>query len=122
MRQAICTLLSIIPLLTIPLYASAEEICFPLPAANRLLQAVEAGEQCLNESLPAADGIIAIQEERIVEVTAERDRAVSDLKEGDKRCEEAVKASRGSWFQRARAAGGWMGLGAVIAAVAILLL
>ena len=122
MRKAIVVLLSTMILVAIPLYTNAEEICFPVPEAQRLLMEVEAGRQCLTESLPAADGVIAVQAERIAEVTGERDKAVSDLKDGGKRCEEAVKEARGTWFQRAKSAGGWMGIGGVIAAIAILLL
>ncbi len=102
--------------------ANSEEICFPVPDAQRLLVDVEAGRQCLAEYKPAADNVIALQEERIVQLTEERDKATAALSNGDNACAEAVNAARGTWWERARKAGGWMGIGGIIAAVAILLL
>lgn len=115
-------LLSIALTLTFAAPAFSEELCFSVPEAKRILADLEAGRQCVNEYRPAADNVITLDEERIDELRAERDKAVDNLKQGDKACEDAVKAAQGTWWERTRKAGGWMGLGAVVAAVAILLL
>lgn len=98
------------------------EICFPDPDASRLLKAVEKDLPDCLAGAERADETIEAQENRIDELRAERDQCAKDAKEAAKASEQAVNAAGGSWWQRIRSAGGWMGLGAIVAIVGMLAL
>lgn len=100
----------------------APVVCFPEPAAKNLLRAVKKDLPDCQAGAARADETIEAQENRIEELRDERDRCAEASKEAAKAGEAAVKAASPSWFQRAKSAGGWMGLGAIMAIVAIILL
>ena len=136
---------AIIPLLCFPALVAGQdapgrppvvaEMCFPLPVAERLLEqieripglegeatACEAYQAGAEKAIEACEARADTLSGRVDGLTSERDEARKLYDEQKKAGEAAAKAASPSWWQRAKSAGGWMGLGAVVAAVAILLL
>lgn len=117
----IAALVGLIALLVVVPIARSEEICFEVPVARQLLEAVEEGKFCEAERAALETGS-AEQAERIKQLASERDRCLENGEKAAKSCQEAVKAAKGSWWSRLKSGVSWMGAGATLALIAVLLI
>lgn len=116
--------LILVAVLILPAFAD-NTVCTSAPDAKRIVDEITACreyETVAEEDIEALKAQRGLMAERIDAVSGERDEARKLYDEQKKAGEQAVQAATPSWWQRARSAGGWMGIGAIVAAVAILLL
>jgi hypothetical protein len=123
--------IAILILLSFPatsVYADNTSLCFSLGDAVRLLRIVEKDFPDCQRELTARraldnGAVESIQEcremgvvltSRVNELTLERNKCVSLADNTAKAGEAAVKAARGTWWDRVVSAGKWVALGSIL--------